>query len=120
MSFFIFLIVLFIIPCQSYEDHRDLQCFLPGECTNGILLAAQTTANEYECLDFCKSLANCTWFTFYPESNACFLYENCESIDEALCSECLSGQKECSAPEPTCWVQGYCHGHVLHNEERIG
>ena len=120
LTFFTLTLLLLIGKCQSIATNRDLQCFLPGECTNGTLLTAQASTNEYECLDLCKSQPNCTWFTFNPESNACLLYENCDSMDEALCSVCLSGQMECSAPEPTCWVQGYCHGQVLYTVQHTG
>ena len=85
--------------CQNISNAKDLQCFVHGECTNGTLLTPQSSSNEYECLDTCKSKTNCTWFTFYPASKACFLFETSGSLVEALCPLCLSGQKECTVPE---------------------
>ena len=120
LTFFTLTLLLLIGKCQSIATHSDLQCFLPGECTNGTLLTAQASTNEYECLDLCKSQANSTWFTFYPETNGCLLFESCGRVDETHCQLCLSGQKECSAPEPECWVQGFCHGNVIHTEQPTG
>ena len=110
----------FLIKLIVVKSHKgDLQCFLPGECTNSTLLSFQTTTDQYECLDICKSQANCTWFTFKLETKVCLLFETCGNVDATLCPQCVSGQRECSPPEPICWVQGYCHGNVLHTEDNI-
>ena len=110
----------FLIKIIIVKSHKgDLQCFLPGECTNSTLLSFQTTTDQYECLDNCKSQANCTWFTFKLETKVCLLFETCGNVDATLCPQCVSGQRECSPPEPICWVQGYCHGNVLHTEDNI-
>ena len=107
------------VKSQIIPHTEDLQCFLPGECTNSTLLSFQTTTDQYECLNICKSQAKCTWFTFKLETKVCLLFETCGNVDATLCPQCVSGQRECSPPEPICWVQGYCHGNVLHTEDNI-
>ena len=107
--------------CQGKAEHKseDYQCFVAGECTFGQQVDVLESADELQCLTICQATANCTWFTFFPNSESCELFSSCGTVDDTLCPECISGQKECSIPEPTCWVQGNCHGNVTHTEDNI-
>ena len=51
---------------------------------------------------------SCAWFTYFQRTSYCQLYKNCFRIDPSSCKECLSGEKDCSAPELKCWVTGQC------------
>ena len=65
------------------------------------------TEDEFECLENCKAIEECKWFTFYKSLGMCESLQNCVSIDIDNCPDCISGQKECSIPEPpVCWVTG--------------
>ena len=116
-SFFFLLFLVYIGEIKASEP--DYQCFVPGECIfsqNFDILAAK---EEIQCLELCQNNDNCTWFTFYPETNICQLFDSCGSIDDKKCPLCKTGQKECSIPDPVCWVEGLCLGNVTHTEEKI-
>ncbi len=48
-----------------------------------------------DCLNLCKNDGDCSWFSFDPQRNVCFLFKDCPSLDEA-CQDCVSGEKGCS------------------------
>ena len=52
--------------------------------------------DEFACLEFCQSEAECDWFTFYPQTNYCELFLNCTYLDSDICPECLSGSQNCT------------------------
>ena len=100
---FVYIFTFFILKCES---KKELKCFVSGECTFSQHLELFTSKDEFECLGSCKTNSNCTWFTYYPASSSCQLFSNCKNVDDAFCTDCQSGQKECQVPEPVCWVQG--------------
>ena len=115
----LFSLLLLVYIGASNASEPDFQCLVPGECIfsqNFDILAAK---EEIQCLEMCQNNANCTWFTFYPETDICQLFVSCGSIDDTYCPLCTTGQKECSIPEPVCWVEGLCLGNVTHTEEKI-
>jgi hypothetical protein len=69
-------------------------------------------ADEFACLQFCKSEADCNWFTFFPSTSYCELLKTCTTLDPEICTDCLTGQPECVPDDPTCWVEGECEGIV--------
>jgi hypothetical protein len=85
---------------------NDLQCFIPGECTNSQGLDILPSVDEFQCLESCQENTNCTWFSFFPDSNFCQTFSSCKNVDETLCPNCISGQRECENLAPTCFVQG--------------
>ena len=81
--------------------------FYSGKCTESFHLATSKTDDELECLANCKAIGDCEWFTFYQSLGMCESLKNCASIDPEGCTDCISGQKECSLPEPpVCWMKG--------------
>ncbi len=50
---------------------NSTQCFVPGECLQGTLIKGSKTLSGNACLSFCKKVAGCEFFTFYPESLIC-------------------------------------------------
>jgi hypothetical protein len=62
--------------------------------------------DEFQCLESCQENSNCTWFSFFPDSNFCQTFSSCKNIDETSCPNCISGQRECENPVPICFVQG--------------
>ena len=103
----------------SNASEPDYQCSVPGECILSQHLDLVASKDELQCLELCKQEVNCTWFTFYPETGSCQMFTSCLGIDDSRCPLCLTGQRECSFPEPVCWVEGQCLGNVIHTEEKI-
>ncbi len=52
----------------------------------------------------------CQWFTFYQETSYCQLLKNCQTLDEDVCDNCLTSQRECIPKNPVCFVEGECQG----------
>jgi hypothetical protein len=80
-----------------------------GECSDSELISTTVTKDEFSCLKKCHETGNCSWITFVPDVH-CLLMTDCNKLDATLCPSCVSGQKECSVPTPTCFVEGECEG----------
>ena len=91
---------------------QQLTCFKPGECKDSFQISGQVIDNQYLCRRECQLNTYCNWFTFFKNTNYCQLYRNCVKLDKA-CTECLTGEKACSAPEIKCWMTGKCPGKAL-------
>ena len=91
-------------------------CFAAGECREGQHVEGDPAADELQCLENCQRSPDCHWFTFFPQLGYCQLLSDCPVLDNEFCSDCLSGQSSCSAPEPVCFVPGECKGSVDHVE----
>jgi hypothetical protein len=96
----------FFIGLPNLGNCYDLQCFISGECTFSQGLDILSSKDEFQCLDNCHQNANCTWFSFFPDSLGCHLMSNCQSIVDDFCPNCISGQRECDNPAPICFVNG--------------
>ena len=116
-SFFFLLLLAYTGVCNA--SGPESQCFIPGECIFSQSIGIFSSKDEIQCLEMCQNNVNCTWFTFYPETEICQLFVSCGSIDDKLCPICITGQKECSIPEPVCWVEGVCLGNITHTQENI-
>jgi hypothetical protein len=92
---------------NSNED-----CLQIGHCRDSYYIAGEPMADEFECLQFCKSEADCNWFTFFPSTSYCELLKTCTTLDPEICTDCLTGQPDCVPDDPTCWVEGECEGIV--------
>ena len=71
-----------------------------------------STETDYNgCLNFCKSLNNCSFFTHYAELDHCLAFVDCPTFNPD-CENCYSGQRECKAEDGLrCDVPGECHGN---------
>ncbi len=101
LTFFNFFIG-FLVPGKR----NDLQCFISGECSNGQELNILPSKDELQCLESCQQTANCTWFSFYPDSSTCNLLSSCATIEDTNCSNCISGERECDNPKSVFFVPG--------------
>jgi hypothetical protein len=101
LTFFNFYIG-FLVPGKR----NDLQCFISGECSNGQELDNLSSKNEFQCLESCQQTANCTWFSFHPDSSTCNLLSSCKTIEDATCLNCISGERECDNPKSVSFVPG--------------
>ena len=124
MDFIVVLNLLFFLffvvgVDRTLAQTNDFQCFITGECQNDQHLDIKYSHDEYDCLEICKNNPLCTWFTFYPASETCHLSVGCGSVDATQCPLCVSGQTECSPPEPDCQMVGQCLGNVIHIEENV-
>ena len=97
---------LSIQKCNFYK--------ITGQCTDSFHLATSKTADEYECLQKCKDLADCKWFTFYRSLGLCESWKNCVTIDAEGCEDCTLGQRECKFPKPPlCYVPGNTFAKIV-------
>lgn len=65
-----------------------------GECEGNRVSGVVASDNQEFCLEKCKEIADCQWFTFLSDFGACYFFSDCAAIDES-CSTCVSGEKRC-------------------------
>ena len=80
------------------------QCTIPGECQEGYQLNSLGAATYSECQINCQQTSDCNFFTFYEENSFCKLLFNCSAVDDALCSNCYTGEPGCEL----CGQEGEC------------
>jgi len=78
------------------------ECFITGKCRNGFPISGKQVENQYDCRKDCQFDPSCNWFTYYKEARYCQLHRNCTKLDNQTCTDCLSGEKDCAAPEIKC------------------
>ena len=99
---------IFLVLILFISGSEQRECFTQGECKESFQITGSVMENQYQCRKACQSSTSCTWFTYFQRTSYCQLYKNCFKIDLSSCPECLSGEKDCSAPELKCWVTGQC------------
>ncbi len=55
------------------------QCSVPGECS-GTGLGTEFFGTERECLDHCKAVAGCEWYTYDESIDYCHVLEDCTEV----------------------------------------
>ena len=108
---FLGLFSLTLIVASTQQQQQ--RCFVQGECNGSFEVPGKDVDDKYQCRKACQASAYCNWFTFYTKTNFCQLHRNCLKLDNATCSDCLSGVKDCSEPEIKCWLTGKCRGEAL-------
>ena len=68
--------------------------------------------DEFACLEFCQSVEDCIWSTFYPDTSYCQLLKTCSRLDPESCPYCLTSEKDCVPDPPSCSASGECQGIV--------
>ena len=92
------------------------ECFSRGECSDSYQLSGSIVTDQYECRKLCQSLTTCNWFTYFQKTSYCQLYKNCYLLDLGSGHDCLSGEKECYAPELKCSMTGNCSNQSFNME----
>ncbi len=98
---------------------KEKQCFVPGECTQGLHVDFQWAKDQNECLSLCNDNFMCRWFTFYPTTSTCQLFVTCGTIETSQCHKCVTGQRDCIPVEPLCFISGKCIGNVVKTEQGV-
>ena len=74
----------------SVQTQDSVGCFEPMQCIGGISVGIAILDTPKDCLDYCKYIPDCLYFTHYDESNTCFAYSSCPETNQN-CSDCISG-----------------------------
>ena len=88
-----------------------IDCDIPGSCYDNIVIDASDEPNLDNCIQYCRDLNECSWYTYEPESLICGAFKSCDHISNQSCSSCLSGEVECPLSSE-CDIQGKCEGKV--------
>ncbi len=70
----------------------DPVCFNKGKCQSSLLITEAVTLGENSCLNFCRKVEGCKWFTYNSKNNLCLALSTCSQVDAEGCPDCLSGQ----------------------------
>jgi len=91
-------------------------CLLEGECVShdgNVIQAIPEVPTVDECEEICKTEDNCTFFSYFGESNSlshlCLLYSMCDEVDEA-CEDCVIGVPDCQVCSFEDTYNGKCIG----------
>ncbi len=76
---------------ESFSEDDPI-CFAKGVCRNGLLIAESITLGENSCLNFCRKVKDCSWFTYNSKNNFCMALSTCSEVSAEGCLDCLSGQ----------------------------
>ncbi len=88
-----------LTACQSCVSAQVncsfFQCGLVGQC-QAVVIATDAVESEDECLQDCKDLEPCEWYTFNDgggDVGACLLFAECDELND--CQTCSSGEDDC-------------------------
>ena len=56
------------------------------------------------CLEHCRSVGDCRFFTHYSFDEACLVYSDCVAFDTIGCTDCISSESSC--PDLVCDTPG--------------
>ena len=104
MNYFEFLVAFVSFVWSGFAQ---VICNEPGQCTNSTIITITQALSALECLNDCKAQPGCNFYTFNPElDNLCELFDECENLTTAGCTECVSGNVNCSGVQ--CGLMGLC------------
>ncbi len=97
-------ILLVLVKLFSGQESPD--CFELGECTGSLVLNSWDRVSDAQiCLDLCRYVEGCEYFTFYVEGceyftfydddNTCLSLGNCAGFSSDSCNDCYSGYNTC-------------------------
>ena len=96
----------------SNAQKNDIGCFRPGACINSFEVGRSLTATAQACLLECNTVAACAEWSYFEASSECVLFASCNTFSETICTDCLSGDKECDGLQ--CFIEGQqCQGTNL-------
>ena len=88
--------------CLSGENEcgmNNAECDVLGQCL-AVPVGTNVESNQDDCLQDCKDLDGCEWYTFDTSSGVCLLFADCPNIDES-CGTCISGEDDCESSGTT-------------------
>ena len=53
------------------------------------------TSDAQECLEECRDLDGCEYFTQFDQDAACVGFADCVTLSEGTCDECYTGSVSC-------------------------
>ena len=65
-------------------------CFVSGE-VSGVLIGVVPTSSYENCLEECRNLSGCLWFSEYYEESLCGMFKTMTDIHDDDCPSCISG-----------------------------
>ena len=57
----------------------------------GEFIGAVDESDQYKCLEECRNVTGCEWFSVNEADSFCGLYSSCEELDTDSCPACISG-----------------------------
>ena len=58
-------------------------------------MGSTDTESASDCLELCKDVAGCEWFTFFERAGECLLTSSCGLVDYSCEGDCVYGKKSC-------------------------
>ena len=104
-----------------------------------MLIGIVPSSSYEDCLQECRNVSGCLWFTEYYEENLCGMFETMTEIQDEHCPSCISGKlfqdintnvlycchfftighSGCSLEQEDCGLPGLCEGDLIYLEGDI-
>lgn len=75
-----------VLPWPSLAQ-SPIGCYVPGSC-RGTFTSIEQMDDEFACLDYCKTLPGCFYWTYYKSSLACRTHATCTELVRELPWKC--------------------------------
>ena len=90
------LVILVVLGLFALASGQDIGCYVPGNCPEGTVKGISPTASAAECIEYCESVDDCKYFTYFIRDSVCFALEDCPAVSAEDCPDCISGDSTCS------------------------
>ena len=96
--------LLVLAASPALGQNQTIGCFVEGECQGGTTTGISIVNEINECLAFCDSVVDCSYFTYEAAGQICVAYSDCPEVSSETCLDCISGDAIC--PDLICEEQG--------------
>ena len=76
-------------------------CGEPGLC-QGFVIHREVAGSIAKCQRACDDYYECNTYSYDPESDECFMFYNCPSLDDTFCPDCVTGSPGCPVEDLEC------------------
>ena len=105
--------ILFIITIAIAHISADRaeDCWTKGACLQSVMIDSTGVESATACENFCGTLSDCSWFTFYADQGLCTALTQCIELSDTI-PNTISGNSKCNG-EPNCDLMGRCTGVLV-------
>ena len=88
-----YMTLLALLMAAAQTHALDRECNVRGQCRSvGVFGSTKFIRDEEECHAECVSDERCGAYTFYTDTKACLLFENCNEGVDVNCENCIYGE----------------------------
>jgi hypothetical protein len=85
------LLLLVVLRYQGVSGQDEIGCFKQLECLSANLVGLSLEDQPDGCLEYCRSIPDCQYFTHYGDDDTCMAFSDCPETSSD-CTDCISGK----------------------------